>query len=354
MSETIHCKNCGAELKPFYKHCPECGQKVHDNLTLGVLFSNTISNYFSVDARFFRSFIPLIFRPGYLARKFVEGKRLTYLHPAQFYLFVSVLFFFIFSFNVRDYNAEANKFMKKGFELEKSEKPLDLNLVDSVGVANISAELQKNIDVTGIDEKEIELIDSIIKESTNVKTSDNFSFWYDSKKLDSLITAGASEKEQLAFMGMKEDDGYLQRTFLKQWLKFSKQEGGGIVQVFVDTVPIALFFLLPIFALILKVFYWRKGRFSHHLVFSFYYFSFLFIILAVLIGVNRFIWDIPGWLETVIILYTLVYLWLSQRHFYGQGFILSFFKTAITIFVYGLFVMPMAFGIILAVSFMFY
>ena len=94
MSELIHCKNCGSELKSFYKHCPECGQKVDDNLTLGVLFSNTISNYFSVDARFFRSFIPLLFRPGYLAKKFVGGKRLTYLHPAQFYLFISVVFFF--------------------------------------------------------------------------------------------------------------------------------------------------------------------------------------------------------------------------------------------------------------------
>ena len=277
MSEIIHCKNCGSELKSYYKHCPECGQKVHDDLTLGVLFSNTISNYFSVDARFFRSFIPLLFRPGYLARKFVEGKRLTYLHPAQFYLFISVVFFFIFSFNVRKYNAEANKIMKKGFALEKSEEPIDLNIVDSVGVANLATELKKNQAVTGIKDEEIKVLDSLIKESSNVKNNSNFNFWYDSKKLDSLIASGASEKEQLAFMGMKEDDGYFTRTFYRKWLKFTKQEGGNIVQVISDTIPVALFFLLPIFALLLKLFYWRKGRFAHHLVFSFYYFSFLFL-----------------------------------------------------------------------------
>jgi len=288
MSDIIHCKNCGSELKSYYKHCHECGQKVHDNLTLGVLFSNTISNYFSVDARFFRSFLPLLFRPGYLARKFVEGRRLAYLHPAQFYLFISVVFFFIFSFNVRDYNKKANEIMKKGFELERSEKPIDLNIVDSVGVANITSELEKNQEVTGLNKEEIMVLDSIIKESTNVKSNNNFNFWYDSKKLDSLIATGASEKEQLEFMGMKEDDGYFERTFYKKWLKFSKQQGGDYVQVISDTIPIALFFLLPIFALILKMFYWRKGRFAHHLVFSFYYFSFLFVILAILIGVNRY------------------------------------------------------------------
>ena len=354
MSEKNHCKNCGSELKSFYKHCPECGQKVHDNLTLGVLFSNTISNYFSVDARFFRSFIPLMFRPGYLARKFVEGRRLMYLHPAQYYLFVSVVFFFIFSFNVREYNAEANKFMKKGFEMEKGEKSLDLNLIDSAGVANIAQELKNNQTVTGINEEEIEILDSIIKEGVNVKSNNNFNFWYDSKKLDSLIASGASEKEQLAFMGMKEDDGYLRRTFFKQWLKFNKQEGGDIVQVIVDTIPIALFFLLPIFALILKLFYWRKGRFSHHLVFSFYYFCFLFIILGTLIGVNHFIWDIPGWLESIILLYAFLYLWWSQRHFYGQGYFVTLLKSGIITFIYMIFNLTVTLGLLVLAGFLFY
>lgn len=351
MSELIHCKNCGSELKSFYKHCPECGQKVQDDLTLGVLFNNTISNYFSVDARFFRSFIPLLFRPGYLAKKFVGGKRLTYLHPAQFYLFVSVVFFFIFSFKVREYNDEANKLMKKGFEFEKSHKPLDLNVVDSAGIANITSELNKNQVVTGIDAEEIIVLDSIIKESAN--NSSNINFWYDSKKLDSLIASGASEKEQLAFMGMKEDDSYFQRTFYKKWLKFDTHEGGDIVQVISDTIPIALFFLLPIFALILKLFYWRKGRFAHHLVFSFYYFSFLFIIMGILVGVNQ-LWDIPGWLETIMLLYTFVYLWLSQRFFYGQGYFVTLLKSGLVTFIYLMFNLTVSIGLIITVAFMFY
>jgi hypothetical protein len=115
-NHTKNCKNCEREFHEEFEFCPFCGQKTKEDLTLGVLFYNTISNYFSFDARFLRSFLPLMFRPGFLARKFVEGKRLRYLHPAQYYLFVSVIFFFLFSFQQREYTQQADKALKKGFE----------------------------------------------------------------------------------------------------------------------------------------------------------------------------------------------------------------------------------------------
>ena len=92
----VTCKNCEKEYNDSFEFCPHCGQKSNDELTIGILFYNTISNYFSFDARFFKSYIPLMFKPGYLPNKFIEGKRLLYLHPAQMYLFISVVFFFLF------------------------------------------------------------------------------------------------------------------------------------------------------------------------------------------------------------------------------------------------------------------
>ena len=101
MANTDQCKNCGKIFDASFDYCPYCGQETADKLTFGVLFRNTISNYFSIDARFFKSFVPLMTKPGVLARCFVDGKRLSYLHPAQFYLFISVVFFFLFSFTIR-------------------------------------------------------------------------------------------------------------------------------------------------------------------------------------------------------------------------------------------------------------
>ena len=349
------CKNCDAPLKEEYKYCPECGQKVDDELNLKILFNNTISNYFSIDARFFKSFIPLMFRPGFVARKFVEGKRLKYLHPAQYYLFVSVVFFFILSFNVREYNSTVDNVIKKGYELEKNQDSLNVNPIDSTAVANIINPVLENPNLaTGINKEERKLLDSVLTKELADPNKNNISFGYNTKKLDSLIAVGASEEEMIKSIGISENPNMIQRAIAKQVIKFHKQEGGGIVQAFFDTVPIALFFLLPVFAFILKLFYWRKGPFSYHLVFSFYYFSFLFIILGVLIGVNHFLWDIPSWLSGLAIFYTYIYLWLSMRYFYKQGYFLTFFKSGIVVFINMLFILPAALGLIAAASFFFY
>ncbi|MDB9755425.1 DUF3667 domain-containing protein [Winogradskyella sp.] len=109
---TVNCQNCEQSHKESFEFCPHCGQKTNDELTIGVLFYNTISNYFSFDARFFKSFFPLMYKPGYLAKEFIKGKRLLYLHPAQMYLFIAVIFFFIFNFYVRDSRTALDKNMQ--------------------------------------------------------------------------------------------------------------------------------------------------------------------------------------------------------------------------------------------------
>ncbi len=67
-----------------------------------------------------------MFRPGYLARKFIEGKRLLYLHPAQYYLFVSVVFFFLFSFQAREYTQKVDRVLKKEFDNDVMRKMVSL------------------------------------------------------------------------------------------------------------------------------------------------------------------------------------------------------------------------------------
>ena len=354
MSENINCKNCGSELKSYYKHCPECGQKVHDNLTLGVLFSNTISNYFSVDARFFRSFIPLMFRPGYLARKFVEGKRLMYLHPAQYYLFMSVVFFFIFSFNIREGERELDKAMHSENNIFTIQDSIPEEIVlDTTDIKNILKPLKENNVVVGIDDEEMKVLDSVLK-SGPIKTSDYNSFQFKQKTVDSLISVGAPDNLVYKEMGMRDDANKWEQRFFAQILKFYKNRLGGFLGALNDTVPISMFILLPIFALLLKIFYFRSGRYSHHLVFGFYFFSFLFMVFSLILLVNHIV-DIPGWIDTLLVFSTFIYLFLALKHFYRQGYIVSFIKSNIIVFVYSfLFVIPIAIMIMLLTAYWFY
>ncbi|MEZ4797766.1 MAG: DUF3667 domain-containing protein [Flavobacteriaceae bacterium] len=351
---SIICQNCEKTHNVEFKFCPHCGQQANDKLTVGVLFYNTIANYFSFDARFFRSFIPLVFKPGVLAKRFVSGKRLMYLHPAQMYLFISVVFFFLFSFKIREYNSDVDKALKKGFETVEKDS-VNMSPIDSTTVKKLNESFKNQGLMSGLSEQEQQELDSVFTAVSRPQSvKNNFSFGYDREKLDSLILVGASEKEQLKAVGMEDDVGFLKKTFYRQVIKFHKNKGGGILQALFDSIPISLFVLLPIFALILKVFFWRRGTFAHHLVFSFYYFSFLFVTMSIVLAFNYLVVDIPDWIDWLIIMSTFFYLVFAMRTFYQQGFIISFFKASITSFIYMMFVLPVAVTIMLGLAFLFY
>ena len=218
--ETQSCKNCEKTFDASFGYCPYCGQERADNLTFGVLFSNTIENYFSIDARFFRSFVPLMLKPGVLPRRFVDGKRLKYLHPAQFYLFISVLFFFLFASSIRDADTEVSKALEKSFDSEISLDSVAKIEKDSMGIEQARMALKENQKFTGMSDKDIAVIDSVIKQDPNIP---DLSFTFKREQLDSLIAVGASEEEKLKAMGMEEDAGSFNRRLYQQMLKFEEQ-----------------------------------------------------------------------------------------------------------------------------------
>jgi len=350
MSQELHkCSNCEQPFDESYKFCPYCGQKSDDDLTLGVLFYNTISNYFSFDARFFKSFVPLMIKPGFLPKKFVSGKRLTYIHPAQMYLFVSVIFFFVFGFNVRESRASIDKAMQKPEQLLPKEEELQeaTKVIDSV-----MNEVKSNQEIMGMSGEDVEQLDSIITEKSSERydsrRSGNVlgtSFSYKESKIDSMLEKGVPEKEIYIAMGMKEDAGAFQQKFFSQLLKFHKERGlGAIYQTFIDSIPITLFFLLPIFGLLLKLFFYKKGRYAHHLVFSFYFFSFLFTVFSIDLIINRFI-DVPDFMDWLLALSTFFYFFIGVKRYYGQGWILSYIKSSVVSFFFSIAVLIAAIGL---------
>ncbi len=348
--ETTQCKNCESSFDASFDYCPHCGQESTDNLTFGVLFSNTIENYFSIDARFFRSFVPLMLKPGVLPRRFVDGKRLKYLHPAQFYLFISVLFFFLFSFSIRRADTEVSEALEKGFDQEIVLDSVVKLEQDSIAMAQARRALKENQKFTGMSDSDIAVLDSVMSQTSRPP---NVSFNFRREVLDSLIAAGASEEEKLKAMGMSEDVGGFKKRFFQQMLKFYEQKGDGILQTFYDSIPIAMFLLMPLFAILLKIFYWKRGNFAHHMVFSFYYFTFLFTIFCLLILGNKAV-EIPFWIEFLISLSFLVYLMIALRNFYRSSWIGAFFKSGFISFIYMILIIPIAFAGLVFASFMLY
>ncbi|MDB9755426.1 hypothetical protein OAB20_03960 [Winogradskyella sp.] len=205
-----------------------------------------------------------------------------------------------------------------------------------------------------MDEEDLKIIDSISK-SKGAKNNLGTSFIINEKEMDSLLALGYTDEQMYTYMGLEDDAGYFKRKIFVQGLKFYKTMGlGQIYQTFIDSIPIAMFFLLPIFAFLLKLFFYNKGRYSHHLVFGFYYFSFLFTVFSIVLGINYWVWDIPNWIDVLIALSTFIYLSIAIIKFYEQYWLLSLIKTGALTFLFIMLVLPFSFTILGVMAFLFY
>lgn len=348
------CSNCAQRFEAQYPFCPYCGQQAENKLTIGVLFSNTISNYFSVDARFFKSYVPLMTKPGFLAKEFVDGKRILYLHPAQMYLFVSVVFFFLFSFISREQTQDIDALLKDNeFRMKEVRDSIQQQDQDSIAALRMIETLDKDQQDLVLKNNDVK---KLISRSKNKGASGNvLGINFNQQEIDSMIDSGASDAAIYKNLGMKDSDGAFKKRIYKQGLKFMKnRSGGSVLQAFYDSIPIAMFVLLPIFAFILKIFYYNKGPFAYHLVFSFYYFAFLFMVFSILVLLSLFWKDFPGWIYLLVLVSTFFYFFFGVKRFYGQGYLMSFIKANVINFVFLSFVLPFATVIMGVMAFLFY
>lgn len=94
-----NCLNCDKALQPWMNYCPKCGQENHvRRASIRVLSHDFLQDYWTFDSKLFKSIIPLLFKPGFLSKEFIEGRRVRYIPPIRMYLFISFIFFLVTSF----------------------------------------------------------------------------------------------------------------------------------------------------------------------------------------------------------------------------------------------------------------
>src|SRR5262249_14735689 len=88
------CANCGATLTGEY--CQTCGQKRfsrHD-LTLRHFAEHAIHEVTHLDSsKILRTLAALVFKPGWLTKEYLAGRRERYVNPIRLYLTISAVFF---------------------------------------------------------------------------------------------------------------------------------------------------------------------------------------------------------------------------------------------------------------------
>jgi hypothetical protein len=89
------CTNCGEG--PVGRFCAACGQRhvtPHD-FTAAAFFRDTLSEFISVDGRFWLTLWTLVRYPGKLAREYFDGRGARYMRPLNLFLLLNLVFFLV-------------------------------------------------------------------------------------------------------------------------------------------------------------------------------------------------------------------------------------------------------------------
>ncbi|MGH7464371.1 MAG: hypothetical protein ACREK1_04290, partial [Longimicrobiales bacterium] len=87
-----------------------------------------------------------------------------------------------------------------------------------------------------------------------------------------------------------------------------------VLRDLLEYAPHMVFLLLPLFALMLKLLYIRRSRYyAEHFVFALHVHAFVFVMFTVMFILP---WD---WLNGMLVLWIVVYVWLALQRVYRQG-----------------------------------
>ena len=90
-NETYTCLNCGTTYTGNY--CNRCGQSRNTpRYRLSNALRNIAGGFFNIDNGFGRTLLELLYRPGYMIRDFISGKRVGYFRPFQTLFILAALY----------------------------------------------------------------------------------------------------------------------------------------------------------------------------------------------------------------------------------------------------------------------
>jgi hypothetical protein len=90
------CLNCGATLTGAY--CADCGQPAHIHRSFASLGHDILHGVIHFDTKLWRTLPELVFRPGRLTRRYIDGERAKFISPMALYLLSVFLMYAVFSF----------------------------------------------------------------------------------------------------------------------------------------------------------------------------------------------------------------------------------------------------------------
>ena len=304
------CQNCGQALQGEY--CSNCGQRNREFIRFfPTLISEIFEGLFAFNSRTYISLWYLLSRPAFLSNEYLSGRRTQYLPPMRLFLVFLLVFIFTISLEL---------FLESVGVILDSEEELgpvpELESTDSDPTVTITCPRGSNeIVINGGD-------DSYISDILEFLGNIELPFISEERNQDFVQVLQAQTEANIP--AIQENP----RDFVGQLLEY---------------VPIMMLILMPLLALIQQVAYLGSGRYYiEHLVLTIHNHSFLFFafiilfVLDLLTSINiTAISFTTNLISTLISLWIIVYLFLSLKFFFQEGYIITFVKNLMISIIYG-------------------
>lgn len=389
------CLNCNFPLRPDDNYCPNCGQENNiRNVPARYLIVELFEGFFSFDTKLWNTVKASFTRPGRITLDYLQGKRVRYVPPLKFYLFISFIFFLLLG-KLSDHAIDSSKIngaplsdddigtmnisLSELLGNQKTYYSKDTNDVSSIefdfkskdslllAIKNLQNAhdsvlnkllLSEDIDTNNITRENLRnalayipldnaALDSIkpkfgIFGKVNFDTKEEYYKFktdiqnYNKKQIDSVLVSKG------------EDSTWFNRQMLKKMGIYdfkSKESIKQITQAILKSISLTMFIMMPLTAILLLFIFYRKKYYYEHLIFSIHIHTIFFIVFSLILFIQIYISEtfgerLWGWSLLLCIIYLIISLKNNYKQSWGKTiakFILMSIPYGITAFILTLF-----------------
>jgi len=327
LRKETNCLNCGATVQGRY--CQDCGQEnTEPKETFWHMFTHFFYDITHFDGSFFVTLKDLLFKPGFLSREYMLGRRKKYLHPVRMYVFTSAVFFLVF-FSMFHVSENEVSISDQRAKVEEGFSTIKAEAFKNATTKEDSASITKGLELLGYkDTNEIKKPDSVINYK-NKKGGFSYSIGGDVSNYKTLKEYDSVQKT----LPKNKRDAGLTKIITRRSVGLNEKYNGDqqkiateLINKFIHSIPYLLFVSLPLYALYLKLLYIRHRKqyyFADHGVFLIHLYVFTFLFLLLYFALDKLkdkihVSDIE-YVQVTLMFVGLFYTLKAIKNFYKQG-----------------------------------
>jgi hypothetical protein len=275
-----------------------------------------------------RTVAALLLHPGRLTNEYIRGRIVRYVAPFRLYLVSSVVFFLMISFismralDRTNLGGSTSVTMNvDSLRAELLQRRADLEATDTLRLGPTARALLRQALANNV--AALALLSDTAQQVTTADYDDI------SRVARGQTPIAAGERQPWAQdLSVSSWSPFLQRAIdrkLDQVAHLPPQQAvRTILSDMLGYAPHAMFVLLPIFALLLKLIYVRQRRYyPEHFVFALHVHSFFFLMFCIIALLP---W---GRIDALLRIWMVLYVWLAMKRVYAQGWFRTTVKWAV-------------------------